>query len=66
MRLLTWNTQWCRGIDGKVDPARIVREAKRIADPDVMCLQEISAGFSDLEGTTGEDQVAALERELAG
>ena len=67
MRLLTWNVQWCRGIDGQVDPARIAREAKRIAgDPDVICLQEISAGFSDLPGTAGEDQVAALERELAG
>ena len=29
MRLLTWNVQWCRGIDGVVDPARIVREARR-------------------------------------
>ena len=67
MRLLTWNVQWCRGVDGKVDPARIAREAKRVAaDPDVICLQEISVGFTDLEGATGEDQVAALERELAG
>ena len=65
MRLLTWNVQWCRGIDGIVDPARIAREARRI-DPDVICLQEISVGFSDLPGTSGEDQVAALERELAG
>lgn len=66
MRLLTWNVQWCRGIDGKVDPGRIAREARRLADPDVICLQEISVGFADLPGTSGEDQVAALERELAG
>jgi len=65
MRLLTWNVQWCRGVDGIVDPARIVREARRF-DPDVLCLQEVSVGFSDLAGTSGEDQVAALERELAG
>ena len=65
MRLLTWNVQWCRGIDGLVDPSRIAREARRF-DPDVMCLQEISVGFTDLPGTSGEDQVAALERELAG
>lgn len=65
MRLLTWNVQWCRGIDGVVDPARIAREARR-TDPDVICLQEVSVGFSDLPGTKGEDQVAALERELTG
>lgn len=66
MKLLSWNVQWCRGLDGVVDPARIVREARRLADPDVLCLQEIAVGFPDLPGSTGEDQVAALERELPG
>ena len=27
MKLITWNIQWCRGIDGRVDPARIVEHA---------------------------------------
>ena len=63
MRLLTWNIQWCRGIDGIVDPARIVHEARRI-DPDVLCLQEINVGFTDLPGSSGEDQVAALRKLL--
>ena len=66
MRLLTWNVQWCRGIDGIVDPARIAREARRIADPDVLCLQEVSVGFADLPGTRGENQVDALRRQLPG
>jgi endonuclease/exonuclease/phosphatase family metal-dependent hydrolase len=65
VRLLTWNVQWCRGVDGVVDPARIAREARRF-DPDVMCFQEVSVGFTDLPGSSGEDQVAALERELPG
>jgi endonuclease/exonuclease/phosphatase family metal-dependent hydrolase len=65
MRLLSWNIQWCRGIDGVVDPARVAREARRV-DPDVICFQEVSVGFADLPGSSGEDQVAALERELAG
>lgn len=65
MRLLTWNVQWCRGVDGIVDPARIVREARRLADPDVLCLQEINAGFTDLPGSKGEDQIEVLCRELA-
>lgn len=66
MRLLTWNVQWCRGVDGVVDPARIVREARRLADPDVLCLQEVSVGFTDLPGSHGEDQVEALEKLLPG
>jgi endonuclease/exonuclease/phosphatase family metal-dependent hydrolase len=66
MRLLDWNVQWCRGLDGVVDPGRIVREARRLADPDVLCLQEVSVGFADLAGSTGEDQLLALERELPG
>ena len=32
MILITWNVQWCRGVDGRVDPARIVSAAKDLAD----------------------------------
>lgn len=66
MRLLTWNVQWCRGLDGVVDPARIAREARRLADPDVLCLQEVSVGFISLPGSHGENQVDALRAALAG
>ena len=66
MRLLTWNVQWCRGLDGVVDPARIAREARRLADPDVLCLQEISVGFISLPGSHGENQVDALRSALPG
>jgi endonuclease/exonuclease/phosphatase family metal-dependent hydrolase len=66
MRLLSWNVQWCRGLDGVVDPARIVREARGLGDPDVICFQEVNVGFADLAGSRGEDQVKALERELPG
>jgi len=65
MRLLTWNVQWCRGVDGKVDPARIAASA-RATGADVLCLQEVAIGFPDLPGSTGENQVEALMRELAG
>jgi len=65
VRLLTWNVQWCRGVDGIVDPGRIVREARRLADPDVLCLQEVNAGFTDLPGSKGENEVELLRRELA-
>ena len=64
MRLLCWNVQWCRGLDGVVDPGRIAAEARRLADPDVVCLQEIASNFADLPGSKGEDQPIALRREL--
>jgi len=64
MRLLSWNVQWCRGLDGKVDPERIAAEMRRIADPDVACFQEIASNFADLPGSKGEDQPAVLRKEL--
>ena len=62
MKLITWNVQWCRGVDEKVDPARVVAHARRIADFDVLCLQEIADNFPDplLGGSKGEDQFAVL------
>jgi endonuclease/exonuclease/phosphatase family metal-dependent hydrolase len=66
MKLITWNIQWCRGIDFAVDPARIVRSAREIADFDVLCLQEVAVNFPGLPGSHGEDQVAELSRALPG
>jgi endonuclease/exonuclease/phosphatase family metal-dependent hydrolase len=66
MKLITWNVQWCRGVDGKVDPARIVRYAKALADFDVLCLQEVANNFPDprLPGSHGENQFAEFARLL--
>ena len=68
MILITWNVQWCRGVDGRVDPERIVSAAKELADFDVLCLQEIADNFPDprLAGNTDEDQFAALATLLPG
>ena len=62
MKILSWNVQWCRGIDGRVDPARIVSEAKRIADFDVLCLQEVADNFPAprLAGNDERDQFAEI------
>lgn len=60
MKLLTWNVQWCRGIDGTVDPARIANVVRRLGDFDVVCLQEIAMNFPGLPGSRGEDQVLSL------
>jgi endonuclease/exonuclease/phosphatase family metal-dependent hydrolase len=66
MRLISWNVQWGRDADGNVNLARTLEEAHRLADFDVLCLQEITLGFSGLPGQPGDDQVAELAYLLPG
>src|SRR5213075_3202100 len=65
MKIITWNVQWCRGVDRRVDPARIVAHAKALADFDVLCLQEIASNFPDpkLAGSRGENQFAEIAQQ---
>jgi endonuclease/exonuclease/phosphatase family metal-dependent hydrolase len=60
MKLITWNIQWGRGADGRVDLERIVAHAQRLGDFDVLCVQEVSAGYPELPGCDGSDQFRAL------
>src|SRR5207247_3037229 len=60
LKLISWNIQWCRGCDGRVDPARIGRVARDMADFDVLCLQEVARNYTDLAGSSGENQYEAL------
>jgi endonuclease/exonuclease/phosphatase family metal-dependent hydrolase len=60
VRLISWNIQWCRGMDGRVDPARVAATARALADPDVCCFQEVACNFDTLEGSAGEDQATLL------
>jgi endonuclease/exonuclease/phosphatase family metal-dependent hydrolase len=66
MRLVSWNLQWCRGMDGVVDPARVAKVARELGDPDVCCFQEVAQNFDSLAGSAGEDQVAQLSAALPG
>lgn len=66
MKLVTWNTQWCCGLDGVVSPQRIVDGARRLADFDVLCLQEISVNYPGLLGNPGHDQPSLLRELLPG
>ena len=68
MKLITWNIQWGRGLDGRVDLARIVAHARSLADFDVLCLQEVADNFPApmLEGNDERDQFAELARLLPG
>src|SRR4051812_31741037 len=66
MKLVTWNTQWCCGIDGVVSPQRIVEVARALCDFDVLCLQEIAVNYPRLAGGAGHDQPAVLAQLLPG
>lgn len=66
VRLVTWNIQWGRGADGRVDLDRIVAHARRLADFDVLCLQEIAAAYPELPGCDGSDQFQQLADRLPG
>ena len=64
--LITWNIQWGRGCDQRVDLARIVRAARETADFDVLCMQEVARNFPELPGSGGEDQFRLLAELLPG
>jgi endonuclease/exonuclease/phosphatase family metal-dependent hydrolase len=66
MQLVTWNIQWARGVDGVVDPRRIIRVCRELGDPDVLCFQEVGRNFPGLAGSEGRDAFAALAAELPG
>ena len=66
MRLVTWNVQWCCGLDGRVDPGRIIETARALADFDVLCLQEVADNYPALRGDAGADQPAQLAAALPG
>ena len=69
MQILTWNTQWCCGMDGVVSVERIVRHALEMGEAagglDVLCLQEIAVNYPALQGSPG-DQLAELRALLPG
>lgn len=66
MKLISWNVQWGRNAAGEVDLARTIREARGLADFDVLCLQELTRGFGTLAGQPGDDQFAELATLLPG
>lgn len=66
MKLLTWNIQWGRGMDGRVDLVRILQTIRQLGDFDLICLQEVAVNFPGLPGSRGEDEVAELSAGLPG
>jgi endonuclease/exonuclease/phosphatase family metal-dependent hydrolase len=64
--LITWNIQWGRGCDHRVDLPRIVRTARELVDFDVLCVQEVARNFPGIPGAGGEDQFRLLAELLPG
>ncbi|MGN1056133.1 MAG: endonuclease/exonuclease/phosphatase family protein [Comamonas sp.] len=60
MELVTWNTQWCCGVDGVVAPERIIEGVQAMGGCDVLCLQEVAINYPGLRGEPG-DQLAQLQ-----
>jgi len=58
MRLLSWNIQWGRGADGRVDLARSAAAIRAAGEFDVICLQEVACKLAGLAGGAREDEVA--------
>lgn len=66
MKLVSWNVQWGRDVSGRVDLGRTIVEAKRLADFDVLCMQEVTRGFGVLPGSPGSDQFDEIAQALPG
>jgi endonuclease/exonuclease/phosphatase family metal-dependent hydrolase len=66
MKLVTWNVQWFCGLDDIISIERVLREARTMADFDVLCLQEVADNYPLLTGNAGYDQAARLRDLLPG
>ena len=64
--LISWNIQYGKGADGKIDFPRIVETMRRLGDADVICVQELAINFPELDGGAGADQPAILAALLPG
>ena len=66
MKILSYNVQWFKGLDGVVDIARVLAVAREMADFDALCMQEVSVHYSALTGASEPDQPALVKKLLPG
>lgn len=59
MRIMSWNIQWGRGADGRIDLDRTV-SALKASEAEVICLQEVALNVAGLPGGDVGDQVASI------
>lgn len=58
MRIISWNIQWGRGADGKVDLDRTLATLKAMGGAELICLQEVAQNVTGLAGGDVGDQPA--------
>lgn len=66
MKIITWNTQWFKGLDEVVSVERVLSTAREMADFDVICMQEVAVNYPVLSGQTEMDQPEAVRKVLPG
>ena len=66
MKIITWNVQWFCGLDGVIDIARVVEDARDMADFDVICMQEVAVNYPRLDGDASHNQPEILKTLLPG
>lgn len=64
--VLTWNIQCGRGVDGRVDLARIAAVVQEMGSPAVACFQEVAHRYPSQDGGAGADQPRLLANLLPG
>jgi len=55
LTLVSWNIQYGKGVDGRIDLSRMAEVIHQDGLPDVLCLQEVSR--NDPDTANGSDQV---------
>ncbi|THF62771.1 endonuclease [Pseudothauera rhizosphaerae] len=69
MKIVSWNIQWGRGADGRVDLERTVRALRALGGTggaDVICLQEVASNLAGLPGGAREDEPAWFAEAFPG
>lgn len=64
MKLISWNIQRGRTPDGDCNIARMAETLRKVADADVICLQEVASGYTDMPGCDGANQFALLAQQF--
>jgi endonuclease/exonuclease/phosphatase family metal-dependent hydrolase len=60
LTIVSWNIQYGKGVDGRIDLHRIADVVEQDGLPDVLCLQEVSR--NDPETANGSDQLNELQK----
>jgi len=65
MRVVSWNIHWGCGKDGRIRVHSVIDVLRKL-NPDVICLQEVAANHSDLEGSASASQFKQLAGAFGG